>query len=138
MNYTTYKDFLGIDVVVFNDKELIELRNNLDMEYGNIIDDWGKEMAYLVNEKGVDPYTFWGEKKINKAMKKYTSRTADIKNLLEDIEIELEKRDKYKFEQSFIGGKSYHDKTLTKEEFLQKETLKTMKYKDSIETDEEE
>ena len=116
----------------YTDEQLIEARNKLDVEYGRYIEECSTELGVLINEKKVDIYSFWGEKKVNKIIKNYSSITADIKIAIEDIERELQRRDNYNFEQSFIGGKKYHDDTISEKEFLEKEQLKTMKYKQSI------
>ena len=91
----------------------------------------------MINEKKVDPDSYWGDRKINKVTRKYTDITSDIQLALEKLAVELEKRDNYNFEQSFIGGKSYHDKTLTEKEFFEREQLKTLKYRKSIGKDED-
>lgn len=114
------------------DDQLVELKNNLEVEYGKLIDEWGREVGYLVKEKNVDPYSRLGERKINKVIKKYADVSGPIKNIIEDIEFELAKRDNYKFQQSFIGGKSYYDENMTEAEFFEKESLKTEKYRQSI------
>ena len=129
MNYTKYTDYMNVNLVNFNDDELIELRNNLEIEYGKYIEDWGREVGYMINEQNVDPYSFWGEKKVNKVIKKYADKTSDIQIIMENIDRELQNRDNYKFQQSFIGGKKYYDDNLTEEEFFEKEELKTMKYR---------
>ena len=121
----------------YTDKELIEAKQKLEFEYGKYVDEWAREVAYLINEKNVDPYSFWGERKINKVTKKYTNITSDIQLALEKLASELQKRDNYNFEQSFVGGKSYFDKSLTEKEFFEKEELKTLKYRKSIGIDED-
>ncbi len=135
MEYTTYKDYWYVNLVDFSDDELIELRNNLDIEYGKLAEEWGEAVAHLVNDLKVDPYTFWGGRKVKKVTKKYSSQTAEIQVLIEDIHKELQKRDNYRFEQSFIGGKPYHDMNLSEKEFFEKEQLKTLKYKESIDVE---
>lgn len=132
MKYTTYRNFINANLVDFSDDELVELKNHLEVEYGKLVEEWGNAVGKLVNVEGVDPYSFWGERKVNKVTKKYTSQTADIQILMEDIDLELSKRDNYRFEQSFIGGKSYHDTSLSEKEFFEKEQLKTLKYKQSL------
>lgn len=129
MSYTEYKN---VNFVEFNDDELIAIRNQMEMEYGEFVDAWGKEVAFLINEKHVDPYSFWGEKKINKVIKKYADKTSDIQIIIEDIDKELFNRDNYKFQQSFLGKTGYYDDSLTQKEFFEKEQLKTLKYKQSI------
>ncbi len=123
----------------YTDDELIEAKQKLEIEYGKYVDEWAREVAYLINEKNVDPYSYWGEKKVNKVTKKYTNITSDIQLALEKLAIELQKRDNYNYEQSFVGGKSYFDNTLTEKEFFEKEQLKTLKYRKMIgqEDDEE-
>lgn len=135
MEYTTYKDYMYVNLVDYNDDELIDIHNGLDAEYGRIVEEWGADIAKLINVQNVDPFSFFGKRKVDKLNNKYADKTSDIQILIEDIEKELEKRDKYNFEQSFIGGKSYHDKTLTEKEFFEKEELKTLKYKQSIRAD---
>ncbi len=122
----------------YTDQELEEAKHKLEIEYGKYVDEWAREVAYLINEKNVDPYSYWGEKKVKKVTKKYTNITSDIQLAVEKLNIELQKRDNYHFEQSFVGGKSYFDETLSKEEFFEKEELKTLKYKKSIGLDDEE
>ncbi len=125
-----------VNLVNYSDEDLINAKNNLDIEYGKYAELWAQEVAYLVNEKNVDPYSFWGERKIKKVNTKYADKTSDIQLAIEMIDRELAKRDKYNFEQSFIGSKKYYDDTLTEEEFFEKEELKTMKYKKSIDDQE--
>lgn len=120
----------------YTEEELIAARNKLEVQYGQYIEECGRQAGILVKEKGVNPDSFWGEKKINKLIKKYSNITADIQLAIEDINIELQKRDNYRFEQSFLGGKSYHDTSLSEKEFFEKESLKTLKYKQGIKTDE--
>lgn len=127
-----------INLADYTDEELIETRNRLEIEYGKQIDSWSEEVAFLINEKKVDPYSFFGERKINKVINRYADKTSDIQIAMEEINKELEKRDNFRFEQSFIGGKKYYDDTLSKEEFLKKESLKTLKHQSSINQDEEE
>lgn len=121
----------------YTDDELLEAKQKLEIEYGKYVDEWAREVAYLINEKNVDPYSYWGEKKVKKVTKKYTNITSDIQLALEKLGVELQKRDNYNFEQSFVGGKSYFDESLTKEEFFEKEQLKTLKYRKSIGQDED-
>ena len=116
----------------YTDEELLDAKQKLEIEYGKYVDEWAREVAYLINEKNVDPYSYWGEKKVKKVTKKYTNITSDIQLALEKLAIELQKRDNYNFEQSFIGGKSYFDETLTEKEFFEKEQLKTLKYRKLI------
>ena len=122
----------------YTDEQLLEAKQKLEIEYGKYVDEWARETAYLINEKNVDPYSYWGEKKVKKVTKKYTNITSDIQLALEKLAVELQKRDNYNFEQSFVGGKSYFDETLTEKEFFEKEQLKTLKYRKSIGQDEEE
>ncbi|MBQ4542065.1 MAG: hypothetical protein IJA23_04355 [Clostridia bacterium] len=116
----------------YTDEELLDAKQKLEIEYGKYVDEWAREVAYLINEKNVDPYSYWGEKKVKKVTKKYTNITSDIQLALEKLAVELQKRDNYNFEQSFIGGKSYFDETLTEKEFFEKEQLKTLKYRKLI------
>ena len=116
----------------YTDEELLDAKQKLEIEYGKYVDEWAREVAYLINEKNVDPYSYWGEKKVKKVTKKYTNITSDIQLDLEKLAVELQKRDNYNFEQSFIGGKSYFDETLTEKEFFEKEQLKTLKYRKLI------
>ena len=122
----------------YTDEQLLEAKQKLEIEYGKYVDEWARETAYLINEKNVDPYSYWGEKKLNKVTKRYTNITSDIQLALEKLAVELQKRDNYNFEQSFISGKKYYDDTLTEKEFFEKEQLKTLKYRKSIGQDEDE
>lgn len=122
----------------YTDKELEDARNKLEIEYGQKVEEWAHEVAVLINDKNVDPYSFWGEKKLKKITRKYTDITSDIQIAVEKLNAELQKRDNYNFEQSFIRGKKYYDDTLTEKEFFEKEQLKTLKYKKSIGLDEDE
>ncbi|MBR7172750.1 MAG: hypothetical protein IKD36_03045 [Clostridia bacterium] len=127
-----------INLADYSDEDLIATKNRLAIEYGRILDECSTEIAYLVNEKKVDPYSFFGERKINKVITRYADMSSDVQIAMEEIGIELEKRDNFKYEQSFIGGKKYFDDSISQEEFLRKEALKTLKHQSALKQDEEE
>jgi hypothetical protein len=61
----------------FTEEELIAARNKLEVQYGQYIEECGRQAGILVKEKGVNPDSFWGEKKINKLIKfceKFTNK----------------------------------------------------------------
>ena len=124
-----------INFADLTDEQLIDIRNKLEIEYGSYLDDCAAEVAELKTKQNVDLFTRSGERKMNKIIKKYVNMTDGLDLAIEKIEDELQKRDNFKFERSFYGKKYYDD--ISEEEFFEKESLKTLKYKQSIEADEE-
>lgn len=120
-----------VNLAELSDEQLIDIRNKLEMEYGAYLDDCASEVAELKTKQNIDLYSYFGEKKMNKIIKKYVKMTDGLDLAIEKIEDELKKRDNYKFERSFHGGKYYDD--VSEDEFFEKESLKTLKYKQSIE-----
>ena len=120
-----------VNLADLSDEQLIDIRNKLEMEYGGYLDDCAAEVAELKTKQKVDLFSYFGEKKMNKIIKKYVKMTDGLDLAIEKIEDELKKRDNYKFERSFYGGKYYDD--VSEEEFFEKEALKTLKFKQSIE-----
>ena len=124
-----------VNLADLTDEQLIDIRNKLEIEYGSYLDDCAVEVAELKTKHNVDLYTRSGEKKMNKIIKKYVNMTDGLDLAIERIEEELQKRDNYKFERGFYGKKYYND--ISEEEFFEKESLKTLKYKQSIESEED-
>lgn len=127
-----YEDLFTLNIINLSDEQLIELRNRLEFEHGKIAEEWSIELASFAKEN-FDPYSFWGKRKIEKLNKKYAPKTADILNLMEDIEKELFKRDRLKYQKMFDGKDNDEVDEIDRNEFFEKEELKTLKHKQDLE-----
>lgn len=130
-----YEKYIGMDPVNYSDSDLKNILNMLDFEYGKVMDAYAEDIK-AIETPNFDPYSFFGERKINKISKKYAPVVADIEILMEDIISELQKRGKYYEEQRYMGGQSSNNesRTLSEKEFLEKEELKTLKHKQDLQS----
>lgn len=126
-----YELLKRINPSLYDDKELIELRNNLEIEYGKLNETWAEDAALMVDES-FDPYSFVGEKKIKKFTKRYADQASDILVTIDLIDDEIAKREKYKEEQRYSGTSkfSYSDESM--EEFIEKESNKTLLHRQDV------
>ena len=60
-----------VNLADLSDEQLIDIRNKLEMEYGGYLDDCAAEVAELKTKQKVDLFSYFGEKKMNKIIKKY-------------------------------------------------------------------
>lgn len=129
-----YELLKKVNPALYEDDELINLRNMLEVEYGKVTDEWAEDFSDFVDED-FDPYTFMGERKIEKLNKKYTKMSSDIMVVIDLINEELSRREKYKEEQRYSGASnfSYGDETM--EEFIEKEDLRTLSHKQDLDED---
>lgn len=127
MDYTAY---FGANWADYTDEQLVEVRNFLEFENGRIIEEWSEDLAKNTTEN-LDPYSFWGARKIKKINSRHTHKTADILNLMDEVENELIKRDRLKYNKMFDGKKGDYSK-ISEKEFFEKEELKTLKYKQKL------
>lgn len=127
-----YQDLFRLNIVDLSDEQLIELRNRLEFENGKIAEAWSIDLANMAGEN-FDPYSFWGKRKIEKLNKRYAPKTAEILDFMEDIEKELYKRDKFKYQRMFDGKQNDEVEEFDKNTFFEKEELKTLKHKQDLE-----
>ena len=127
-----YEDLFTLNIIDLSDEQLVELRNRLEYENGKIAEEGSIELASFAGEN-FDPYSFWGKRKIEKLNKRYAPKTAEILNLMEDIEKELFKRDRLKYQKMFDGKHNDEVNELDRNEFFEKEELKTLKHKQDLE-----
>lgn len=128
MNNKTYKDYMYMNMINYSYQELETIHGELEVEYEKYAEAWAKEAAKLVND-GIDPYSYLGEKKLKKLAKKHASTTSDILIILENIENELDKRDKANEEAKYSGKGTYKLDTRDKQAFIDEEHLKTISYR---------
>jgi hypothetical protein len=126
-----YEKYIGINLVDYSDAELIKIRNLMDFEYGEVTEEWTRDLQAL-DTPNFDPYSFWGGKKLDKVTKKYAGVMADISLISERIENELEKRGKFAEEQRYSGKSKVTNKNIDEDEFLEKEELKTLLHRQDI------
>jgi len=129
MNFEKLKQ---VNPGLYEDDELIEFRNLLEIEYGKITDSWAEEFSGFIDED-FDPYTFSGERRVNKLNKKYTKESSDILVAIDLINEELNRREKYKEEQRYSGTSNFSYGNESLDEFIEKEDLKTLSHKQDIE-----
>jgi hypothetical protein len=107
----------------------ITIMNN-ENDISSVFDDeWAKELKIISSVEGFDPYSFWGERKIKKLAKKHAQKTSGLIYLEGLTAEEIRKRDKYKEEQMYSGKGKYKGYTMSTEEFLEREQIKTESYK---------
>lgn len=129
-----YRKYIDMDPVNYSDEELKNLMNMLEFEYGKIVDSYAEEIK-AISTPNFDPYSFRGEKKISKIAKKYSEPAGDIGYLMDIIEDEMKKRGKFYEEQRYReGGAENLKPAISEEEFLEKESLKTLKHKQDIDS----
>lgn len=119
-----------VNFAEMTDEALIDLKNNLEMEYGTYVHEYVDEVAELKKMYNIDLKSPKGIRKIKKLAKKYVKMTDGLDDAIDLVNEELAKRDNYYFERGFYGKKYYKD--ISEEEFFEKEALKTLKFKQSI------
>lgn len=132
----SYIDYIGMVPAEYTDEELIKIKNELEAEYSEIVADWAEDVKNLSSDK-FDPYSFFGERKLKKIADKYADQSADITIILEDIERELSLRENYNEEQKYLNSNKVKNSKMSTEEFIQKESMKTLKHKLENETKED-
>ncbi len=128
MNNKTYKDYIYMNMVNYSDKELMIIHGEMEAEHEKYVEIWAKEAAELVNS-GIDPFSFWGERKLNKLAKKHADVISDINIILENIENELDKRERIAEEERYMGKGFKYSAVVNKEKFIQEEQIKTLSHK---------
>lgn len=127
-----YRKYMDMDPVDYSDEDLKNLMNMLEFEYGKTMDSYAEELK-AISTPNFDPYSFKGEKMISKIAKKYSEPAGDIGYLMDIIEDEMNKRGKFYEEQRYReGGVSNPQPSISEDEFLEKESLKTLKHKQDI------
>ncbi|MBQ8451165.1 MAG: hypothetical protein IJ538_00070 [Clostridia bacterium] len=134
MIYEEYMDITNFSE--FTDENLEQLLNDLEKENNEIVDEWAKEVKTLYDE-GLDPYSFWGEKKLKKVTKKYSKHSAAISVIMEDVENEISKREQFHEEQVGLGKEKRKINNISRDEFIKKEQDKTQKHKIYLDVDDE-
>ena len=88
-----------------------------------------------VDTENFDPYSFRGERVLNKIAKKHAGKIAEVDMLLEVIDDEMARRDHYNEQQRYIEGGNYKkfDPSITTEEFLESEQKKIKRTRKQIE-----
>lgn len=125
-----YEDLFNVNIIELSDEKLVELRNRLEFENGKVMEEWSKYLAQNTNEN-TDPYSFWGKRKIDKISKKFAPKSAEILNLMEDVENELYKRDRIKYQKMFSGEHTEAEE-INEQDFFEKEELKTLKHRQDL------
>ncbi len=123
------KSELNLNIAEIGDKELVVFRNELLMKQSEIEEAYAEDIAEISKSENFDIYTRKGERQIKKIAKKYEDITTGVDYLLEVVNSELAKRDKYNEEQRYSGkGSSAHEEQ-SESEFFKTEELKTMAHK---------
>ena len=129
-----YLKYIGINLVDYSDDELKDIYNEISVEYGKTMEMWSLDLKTFADENpNLDPYSFWGGRKLNKVSKKYAKDIAAMEMIMDDIEKELGLRGKYEEEQKYSGSSNFKYKQESEEEFLEREDLKTLSHKQKVE-----
>ena len=120
---------LMVNFPEMTDEELYAFRDKLSVLHAKFDDEWVEELKIISNQDGFDPYSYWGERKIKKLAKKHAQKTSGLLYLESLTAEELRKRDKFKEEQMYSGKGKYAGRTMTTEEFIEREQIKTESYK---------
>lgn len=123
------QETLMVNFPEMTDDELYAFRDKLSVLHARFDDEWAKELKIISSVEGFDPYSFWGERKIKKLAKKHAQKTSGLIYLEGLTAEEIRKRDKYKEEQMYSGKGKYKGYTMSTEEFLEREQIKTESYK---------
>lgn len=128
-----YKKYIGLRVIDYTDKQLKDIYNELLVEHGKFVELWSLDLkAFSDANPNLDPYSFWGGRKLNKVSKKYAGDIAEIEIIMDNIERELVLRGRYEEEQKYSGSSNFQYKDETQEEFLEREGLKTLSHKQKV------
>lgn len=123
------KSELNLNIAEIGDKELVVFRNELLMKQSEIEEAYAEDIAEISKGDDFDPYSRKGERQIKKIAKKYQDITTGVDYLLEVVNTELAKRDKYNEEQRYSGKSSFAYEKQSESDFLKAEELKTMSHK---------
>lgn len=129
-----YKKYYYMNPVNYTDEDLKKIYNDIQIEYSKHTEEWAREIKAVYDANPmIDPYSFWGGRKLNKVSKKYAGQIAEMEIILDVITKELARRDQYHEEQRYSGNSNFKYKEMGKEEFLDKEGLKTLAHKQKVE-----
>lgn len=125
------KTELNLNVAEISDKDLVIFRNELLMKESEIQEAYASDIAEI-SKGDFDPYSKKGEKQIQKIAKNYQDITTGVEYLLEVVNNEIAKREKFKEEQRYSGKSNFSYGNQSESEFFESEELKTMAYRSKI------
>ncbi len=118
------EQFKELDPIEVSDEKMKYFSEELLKMHDELTDAWAEELKTLETEE-FDPYSFFGERKIKKLAKKHAPKIAEVDMLLDVIDDEMQKREKFKDEQRYVDGGNITTSELSGEEFLKEEQKKT-------------
>lgn len=131
MNFELLKE---LNPELYSDEELIYLRNNLEIEYGKTNELWASGLGKF-SDKDFDPYSLTGELAMKSYNKQYVDRAAEILAIIDVIDDELDRREKYNEEMRYSGRSNFKYKDENIDEFIEREGNRTLKHKQDIDQD---
>ncbi len=118
------EQFKTLNPVDVSDEKMKYFKDELLKMHEELTDIWTEELKKLDNEN-FDPYSFSNERKLKKLAKKHSPKLAEVDMLLDVIDDELSRRDKYNEQQRYVEGGNYRQDELSDEEYFNEEVKKT-------------
>ncbi len=118
------EQFKTLNPVDVSDEKMKYFKDELLKMHEELTDIWTEELKKLDNEN-FDPYSFSNERKLKKLAKKHSPKLAEVDMLLDVIDDELSRRDKYNEQQRYVEGVNYRQDELSDEEYFNEEVKKT-------------
>ncbi len=120
---------LSVSFVEMTDDEIFEFRDNFEVAKKHLYKQWADDVLAIVNEPKFDEYSFSGKRKLDKIAKKYADDFDGALYIEEVLEEEIKKREKYNEQQLYLRKGGYKGTAVSVEEFIEKEQVKTDRYK---------
>lgn len=128
-----FKDFNEENMADYTLENLKSFVGEIEMMKSVIHEKISAEIAQELKKDSFDIYSRRGIKKVKEITKKYAGQLAGAESYLGIIGTEIKKREQYEEELRYSGKSVKKQKTVSTEEFLQKEQDKTWAYRSKIE-----
>lgn len=128
-----FKNFNEENMADYTLENLKSFVGEIEMMKSVIHEKISAEIAQELKKDSFDIYSRRGINKVKKITKKYAGQLAGAESYLEIIGSEIKKREQYEEELRYSGRSVKKQKTVSTEEFLQKEQDKTWAYRSKIE-----
>lgn len=128
-----FKDFNEENMADYTLENLKSFVGEIEMMKSVIHEKISAEIAQELKKDSFDIYSRRGIKKVKEITKKYSGQLAGAESYLGIIGTEIKKREQYEEELRYSGKSVKKQKTVSTEEFLQKEQDKTWAYRSKIE-----
>lgn len=127
--------FRELDPAEVSDENMNYYREELIKMHDELSDAFAEELK-KIDSDNFDPYSFFGERKVKKISKKYAKKISEVDMLVDVIDDEMDRREKYNEEQRYTGSGKYVPRySLDPEEYLKQEQEKTARIRKSLEND---